>query len=139
MKKKILKRVMVFVFVFTMISGTTIYAKQIGKFTITEMNYRIVGSTNYSLANKKTTVKAKSNTYKYSNNKTTTAQGYKISLHKKSAWIQSYKSLGKADGQERTVDYGKLGKGTYRVDLLVSDAQVPGTVSWYIKGGGTIN
>lgn len=117
---------------------TTVYAASVGTFRF-EFSTAVYGSTKYSLSNKSTSVKTTANTYSYATGDTISAQNYMVSLHKTSTILNTFKTVGAANGTTRTVNFGTVKSGTYVVDLCATDPPASGMVYWYIKGNGSVN
>lgn len=120
-----------------LLTGLTVNAASIGTFTY-EMSVAVYGKTKFSLSNKSTTVKTTGTTYSYATDNKTTSQNYKVALHKVNS-SGTFKTAGAADGTTKSVSFGTVSSGSYNVDLMVSNPQSSGSVSWYIKGSGSVN
>ncbi len=104
-----------------------------------KMDHSVKGKTNFSLSKKSTNVYTTAKTYKHSNNKPTNDYlKYRISLHKKGAFMPSYRSEVKADGKKKTFKYGTIDKATYNIDLRVTNQDPSGSIYRYVKGSGQI-
>ena len=119
-------------------SAVTVYAANVGSFTF-EFSTAVYGSTKHSLSNKSTSVKTTGNTYSFATGNTIASQDYKVSLHKSSSILNTFKTAGAADGTTKTVSFGTVSSGKYVVDLCATNPPASGMVYWYIKGSGYIN
>ena len=100
-----------------------------------KMYTAVNGKTRFSLEKKSTKVTTTANTYHASNNKVTSPKlSYKVALT--SIGLVRYKNVGAANGTKKTINYGTINKGTYRVNLCVGSDNFG--YSRYVKGSGQI-
>ena len=135
--KRILREIFITTLMILSMCGV-VYAKNKGGFNF-EMVRSAGGATNFSLSANTATVKVNGNTYKYSDGKKADPLKYQISLYKKGGSIGKYQSLGKADGKEKSVSFTINKKGTYKVNLVVTNQDPSGTVYRYVKGSGNVS